>query len=175
MISATVPPGSTLLSCEELFSMSRIALFRLTLIALWLVLPAGCSSNEQDPQSAAASKLSAPDGPLTAADLERFLAVVQNHSEAMIPEFTPPDDDEALDMTAPAAELVALFRSEVRRLFDITRQGAIWERDGQWSQALATQKISAAQFAGLVRKVSLAIMRVRLDARVDIDQLVVQA
>src|SRR5207248_8091141 len=102
--------------------------------------------------------------PLTAADLDRFLAVVQSHSEAMIPEFTPPDEDESLDMNAPAEQLVESFRGEVNRLFDATRQGAIWERDKQWSQALDSQKISAERFAALVRKVSLAIMRVRLDA-----------
>jgi hypothetical protein len=112
---------------------------------------------------------------LSAADLERFLAVVQSHSEALIPEFTPPDDDESLDMDAPAAELVTSFRGEVKRLFDATRQGAIWDRDKQWSLALASQKISADRFASLVRKVSLAIMRVRLEARVDIDQLIVEA
>ena len=155
--------------------MSQLTLSRTTLIALLLLLPAGCSTKEQSPESAAAGSASAADVPLTAADLERFLAVVKDHSEAMIPEFTPPDEDESLDMNAPAAELVASFRGEVKRLFDAARQGAIWERDTQWSRALASQKISAEQFAALVRKVSLAIMRVRLEARVDVDQLVVQA
>ena len=155
--------------------MCRLTLSRPTLFALLLLLPAGCSSKEQTSENAAASSSSAAHGPLTAADLERFLAVVQNHSAAMIPEFTPPDEDESLDMQAPAAELVASFRGEVLRLFDTERQGAIWERDTQWSEALASQKISAERFAALVRKVSLAIMRVRLDARVDVDQLVAQA
>jgi hypothetical protein len=146
----------------------------LTLVVLLVLSGAGCSK-DQSFENAAAENPGAANLPLTAADLERFLAVVQNHSEGMIPEFTPPDESESLDLNASAEQLVESFRGEVRRLFDATRQGAIWERDKQWSQALAGQKISAEQFAALVRKVSLAIMRVRLDARVDVDQLVVQA
>jgi hypothetical protein len=154
--------------------MSRMASPRITLTVLALLLFAGCSKEPQSPENASEGS-NAADVPLTAADLDRFLAVVQNHSEAMIPEFTPPDEDEALDMEAPAEKLVESFRGEVRRLFDAARQGAIWERDRQWSQALISQKLSGDRFAALVRKVSLAIMRVRLDARVDVDQLVVEA
>lgn len=150
-------------------------LSRISLVSLLLLLPAGCSSNNQIAESASAEDSGVASVPLTAADLERFLAVVQNHSAAKIPEFTPPDENESLDLEAPAEQLVELYRDEVRRLFDVTRQGKIWERDRQWSKALVNQKISAERFAALVRKVSLAIMRVRLDARVDIDQLVVQA
>jgi hypothetical protein len=142
--------------------------------AFLLLVAIGCSSKDQSTESAADSSSSAVDVPLTAADLQRFLAVVQNHSEGMIPEFTPPDEDQSLDMDAPATELAASFRGEVKRLFDVRRQGAIWERDQQWSRALSSQKISAERFAVLVRRVSLAIMRVRL-ARVDVDQLVAQA
>ena len=155
--------------------MPQMASSRITLTALLLLLFAGCSREQQSAKNTAAENSNAPEVPLTAADLDRFLAVVQQHSEAMIPEFTPPDEDESLDMEAPAEKLVESYRGEVRRLFDAARQGAIWERDRQWSQALVSQKFSAEKFAALVRKVSLAIMRVRLDARVDVDRLVVEA
>lgn len=154
--------------------MFPIARRRLLLCLLLLVVGAGCSS-EQSREDAAAGNSGAVHVPLTAAELERFVAIVQKHSEKMIPEFTPPDENESLDMNGSAEQLVETYRGEVRRLFDAKRQGAIWERDDQWSQALASHKISAEQFAALVRRVSLAVMRVRLDARVDVDKLVVQA
>lgn len=112
---------------------------------------------------------------MTAADLDRFLSVVQSHEGALIPEFTPPDEDPSLDLDASAQELAASFRSQCRQLFDTERQGAIWQRDAEWSQALVTNKISPGQFAELVRDVSLAIMRVRLEARVDPARLVARA
>src|SRR6185436_7021409 len=102
------------------------------LVALLLLLGSGCS-NDQSTEKAAAENSGAPSVPLTAADLDCFLAVVQNHSEAMIPEFTPPDEDESLDLNAPGEKLVESFRGEVKRLFDANRQGAVWERDKQWS------------------------------------------
>ena len=154
--------------------MSRTNLSRMILVAWLLPLTAGCFSQEQTSESAASSRPGAADLPLATADLERFLAVVHNHSAALIPEFALPED-ESLDMDASAADLVASFRGQVQRLFDARRQGAIWESDEQWSQALASQKLSAERFATLVRKVSLSIMRVRLEARVDIDEVVVQA
>ena len=147
---------------------------RLTRVALLLLVVSGCSK-EQPLENAAIENSGAAGAPLTAAELDRFLAVVRSHSEAMIPEFTPPDEDESLDLNLPAEKLVESYRGEVPRLFDAARQGALWERETQWSQALAGQKMSAERFAALVRKVSLAIMRVRLDARVDVDQLVVEA
>ncbi|MBI3861264.1 MAG: hypothetical protein HY290_05155 [Planctomycetia bacterium] len=113
--------------------------------------------------------------PLSQTDVERFLAVVQNHEDALIPEFTPPDDDDPPDFTLPAKDIVACFRGKFRRVFDVERQGSVWERDEHWKQALSTQKISGARFASLVRNVSLAIMRVRLEARVDVSQLVTNA
>src|SRR5260221_337364 len=106
--------------------MCRNTISRLTLVVLLLLPGSGCSK-DQSAENAAAENSGAANVPLTAADLDRFLAVVQNHSEAMIPEFTPPDEDESLDMNAPAEKLVESFRGEVRRLFDATRQGAIWE------------------------------------------------
>src|SRR5258708_32309110 len=135
--------------------MSRLKASRVALFALLRVLLAGCSRSEQTPENAAAGKSRGADVSLTVADLERFLAVVQNHSEALIPEFTPPDEDESLDMDAPAAELVTSYRGEVNRLFDAARQGAIWEHDTQWSQALSRQHTSAKKIAGRVRKVTL--------------------
>jgi hypothetical protein len=140
---------------------------------LILMLLAGCSgsgieqgSSNDDPSAGRV---------LSSADLDRFLKIVEIHEGAMIPEFTPPEEDESLDLDAPAGALVASFQAQCRRLFNIARQGGIWKRDTRWSQALAASQISAEQFAALVRDVSLAIMRVRLEARVNVEALVKQA
>jgi hypothetical protein len=144
---------------------------RLTTFATLLFVLAGCSSNSGNPDVTADGSNSA----LTAADLDRFLSVVKCHEAAMIPEFTPPDEDPSLDLDAPAKELVTAFQNQCHRLFDAERQGKIWQRDTEWKQALAGSNISPRQFAALVRDVSLAIMRVRLEARVDLGQLVARA
>jgi hypothetical protein len=138
-----------------------------------LMLLAGCtrSGNEQGRAHDDASA----GHVLTSSDLDRFLKVVEIHEGAMIPEFTPPDEDESLDLNASAGELVASFQAQCRRLFNIERQGGIWKRDTQWSRALAGSQISPERFAALVRDVSLAIMRVRLEARVNVETLVKQA
>jgi hypothetical protein len=140
---------------------------------LILMLLAGCSGSGNE-QGTALDDASA-GRVLTSADLDRFLKVVEIHEGAMIPEFTPPEEDEALDLDAPSGELVASFQAQCRRLFNVERQGKIWKRDTEWSQALAGSQISAERFAALVRDVSLAIMRVRLEARVDVETLVKQA
>jgi hypothetical protein len=138
---------------------------------LILMLLAGCGSAGNEPGSANDDASRSGGRVLTSADIDRFLKVVETHEGAMIPEFTPPDEDESLDLNAPARELVASFQAQCRRLFDIERQGGIWKRDTQWSRILAGNQISAERFAALVRDVSLAIMRVRLEARVDVETL----
>jgi hypothetical protein len=144
---------------------------RLLTVATLLFALAGCSNSSEDSELAGGG----PPGTLTAVDLERFLAVVQNHEGAMIPEFTPPDEDPSFNFDGSAQELVTSFQAQCQRLFDVDRQGSIWQRDTEWAQALAGNKISPSRFAALVRDVSLAIMRVRLEARVDLDRLVSRA
>ncbi len=146
--------------------MSRL----LTIAALLLALT-GCSGSSDDPDVAGSGSPEA----LTDADLDRFLSIVHSHEGAIIPEFTPPDEDPRLDMNASASDLVASFQDQCRQLFDVERQGKIWERDTEWSQVLKGNRTSPVRFAALVRDVSLAIMRVRLEARVDLGRLVAQA
>jgi len=147
-------------------------MLRWPLFTIGICLFVGCARTPESPENAADETATRV---LTASDLDRFLATVQSHTEAMIPEFSAPDENSSLDPDAPAGELVAAVREQCRRLFDVERQGALWERDAEWSQAIAEGEISPARFAALVRDVSLAIMRVRLDARVDVDKLVAQA
>jgi hypothetical protein len=147
---------------------------RIASTILMLLCLAGCAGSDTDLETAAEHSPAA-DVPLTAADLDRFLAVVQHHSRDTMPEFTPLENEEPLDFDLPAAELVTVTRRQCGQLFDARRQGALWERDEKWKEAFAGQKISGARFALLVRSVSLAIMRVRLDARIDVAKLVVEA
>jgi len=144
---------------------------RLMTVAVLLTALAGCTSSSEDADLSAGGS----SGALTAADLERFLAVVQSHDGAMIPEFAPPEEDPSFNFDASAEELVTSFQAQCRQLFDVERQGSIWQRDTEWAQALAENKISPRRFAALVRDVSLSIMRVRLEARVDVDRLVSRA
>ena len=142
----------------------------LTIAALLLALT-GCSDSSSDPDVAGGRSPEA----LTDADLDRFLSVVHRHEGAKIPEFTPPDEDPMLDMNSSATELVASFQEQCRQLFDAERQGKVWARDTDWAQALKGSGTAPTRFAMLVRDVSLAIMRVRLEARVDLGRLVAQA
>jgi hypothetical protein len=144
---------------------------RLLTVAALLLALSGCSSSSEDSELGTGGS----PGALNAADLERFLAVVQSHDGAMIPEFAPPEEDPSFNFDASAQELVTSFQAQCRRLFDVERQGSIWQRDTEWAQALAGNKITPSRFAALVRDVSLAIMRVRLEARVDLDRLVSRA
>lgn len=153
-----------------MFRLDRPVLF---LIALWGCALAGCGRGDAPPE--AAGDAVSLEQPLDDADVQTFLAVVQHGSTAMIPEFSPPDDDEQIDLNGPARELVEAFRGQFQKVFDIERQGAAWDRDPHWKPALTAQKLSGAQFAALVRNVSLAIMRVRLEARVDVARLIAQA
>lgn len=145
-----------------------------TILLLLLLALAGCAGGDSDSETTAENSPAA-DVVLTAADLDRFLAVVQHHSRDTMPEFTPLENEDALDFDLPAGELVAATRRQCRQLFDARRQGALWERDARWKEAFAGQKISGERFALLVRSVSLAIMRVRLDARIDVAKLGVEA
>jgi hypothetical protein len=147
-------------------------MLRSLLIALLMLAITGCTDAKRPPEASAGD--SAPRI-LTASDLDRFLSCVRAHSEAMIPDFSPLDDDPTLNSESSGRDLVATFRDQVRQLFDVERQGAIWQRDLDWSQALADAQFSGTRFAALVRDVGLAVMRVRLEARVDVDKLVSQA
>lgn len=112
---------------------------------------------------------------LTADDLDRFLAIVRSNGEALIPEFEPPEDSAELDYSRPAAELANECRRQLGRVFDAERQAGIWSRDERWSQAFTKEKILPQDFAALVLRVSCAVMRVRVDARVDIDRVIANA
>src|SRR5204863_7101768 len=71
---ATVPRQFDHTVCGESPDMWHNTLSRICLVALLLLLPAGCSSNNQTAESASAEDSGAAIVPLTAADLERFLA-----------------------------------------------------------------------------------------------------
>lgn len=145
------------------------------ILALVLLVFAGCGGAAEDSKAARATSAGSAGEALTAVDVERFLKVVHDHEEAMIPEFTPPDEEESLDPMASASALVESYQTQCRRLFDVERQGSIWRRDTQWSRAMARSKIAPDRFAALVRDVSLAIMRVRLESRIDVARLVTEA
>jgi hypothetical protein len=133
----------------------------------------GCNRPEPNEPTRSTRKLRTPADPLTPADLDRFLAVVHSHGNA-IPEFTPDEEDAALDYKAGAKGLVSDVRIRLRRMFDAQRQGDAWAQDADWSQAFSRHRISGPEFAALVRSISCAVMRVRLK-KIDVNRLVTNA
>lgn len=135
----------------------------------------GCGGGDAPSAADARSRLKTPADPLTPADLDRVLAIVQSHGGAAMPEFAPAADDAVLDYESRAKDLVSDIRQRLQELFDANRQGRVWANDETWGRALAQHETSGPEFAALVRSVSCAVMRVRLNARVDIDRLVANA
>lgn len=115
--------------------------------------------------------LKAPSDPLAAADLERFLQVIESHPDRKVPEFTAPDDDQGIHEADAAAVLVAQSREQFHRFLDPQRQGDLWARDSQWAAILQRQQMPPAEFAALVAAVSCAVTRARLDGRADLGEL----
>src|SRR5260221_11735814 len=152
---AKLRPGSTPMISEE-GSMSRL------ISAFVLLVLAGCAGADEVPDTSAADSSGSAAEALTAADVERFLKVVHDHKEAMIPEFTPPDEEEPLDSLASASQLVESFQPQCRPLFDVRRQGAIWKRDTPGSPAMAVSNIGPAPVAPRVSHESRASKRVML-------------
>jgi len=145
---------------------------------LWvgaLLLVAGCGGNGT-PEPSAKVRLKSPSDPLAAGDIDRFLAIVHAQGGSTIPEFTPDEGESPLNYQKRATDLVDTIRSRFHWLFDANRQGEVWQRDEAWARSFEQQQITAPEFAALVRSISCAVMRVRLDGRkVDVPQLLVNA
>jgi hypothetical protein len=145
-------------------------------LALFVVFAvAGCGGTSTSPGDPQAGRLKSLADPLTAADLDRLLAVVETHGGGEMPEFTPAEENQSIDFKGRARDLVSESRGQLGQLFDAKRQGQIWEDDEKWTQSFAQHQVTGPQFAALVRNVSCAIMRVRLSVRVDVDRLVANA
>jgi hypothetical protein len=140
-------------------------------ISAWLLAACfliGCShsGSETADSTAPASKPQAFGEP----EMQTFLAVVRRHESKLIPEFAP-EDNEPPDFSLPAPELAAWFRDKLHQVYDAERQGAAWENDPHWQKALEAQHISGTRFASFARQVTLAVLRIRLEARGDLGQL----
>lgn len=142
-----------------------------TMLLLFLVCGAifGCGKTAEPLADNGPVRTPADD--MTTDDLERFLRIVRAHPLGQVPEFAASRQDDALDETLPAEQLVAHFREQFRTQFDPRRQGERWRDEPMWSKLLSAEKVSPTEFAGLVAGVSCAVARVRLDSRMDIDHL----
>lgn len=136
---------------------------------------AGCWTSDVANAPPPPEVLKAPADPLTPADVEQFLRVVRALPPGMAAEFTSPADDSSVNQSLSGTALVQEFRARFQKLFDPRRQGAAWARDEAWMRVLADQHQRPAQFAALMRNVSCAVTRVRLQSRLDVDQLVARA
>lgn len=135
----------------------------------------GCGTSEVADAPRPVEVLKAPTDPVTPADLEGFLQIVRSLPQGKSPEYTSPANEAAVDQSLPGKTLVEEYRARFRKFFDPRRQGAVWARDDEWRQLLSRNRLTPAQFAALMRNVSCAITRVRLQSRFDVDRLVTQA
>lgn len=152
--------------------MRRVIWSALGMSLVFLAVP-GCEEGVSDlPEPLPVSgPLKTPADPLTAAELDRFLKIVQAHPQQRAPEFSPPDEDGGVREEESVTALVAESRARYRKFFDPQRQGDVWAKDREWSRVLHQQGIAPAEFAALVARVSCAIARVRLEGRTDLPEL----
>jgi hypothetical protein len=144
---------------------------RRMLLILVAVTVSACGGDGSLDPVAQAPRIRLPSDPITSADLDRFLAVIEARGDSVVPEFSPPNDDDSLDHRLSGSDLASRFRRQFHNVFDVERQGAAWEEDEKWSRALDRQNVSSVEFAGLVRSISCSVMSVRLKARIDMGRL----
>ena len=145
------------------------------LLPVVIILLCGCGEEGAETPVTRAPQVRKVSDPLTASDLDHFLRVIEARGDSVIPEFSPPTDDDSLDHRLSGKELADRFRKQFHHVFDVERQAEVWNDDEQWSRAFERQNVSSVEFAGLVRSISCSVMRVRLNARVDIARLLENA
>jgi len=116
-----------------------------------------------------------PADPLTPAEIELFLAMVQAHPRRRAPEFSNDGDDRPIDDTLRPRNMVAAFHERFARLFDPQTQGAVLAGQGDWAKLLTQYKLAPADFAALVTRVSCAVTRLQLDGKYRFSELVEKA
>jgi len=138
-----------------------------------LTLLAGCHDagpgGEGGPS--AGKPLKSPADRLSDREIELLIAVAGGHEQGQIPEFAMAAEDAPLDSEQPARRLEAAFQAQFEKLFDPQRQGEVWTRLPSWSSALRRHGADPAEFAALVRNVGCAVMRARLESRIDLQRL----
>lgn len=116
-----------------------------------------------------------PADPLTPAEIELFLAMVQAHPRRRAPEFSNDGDDRPIDDALRPRSMVAAFHERFARLFDPQTQGAALATQGDWAKLLTKYKLVPADFAALVTRVSCAVTRLQLDGQFKFSDLVEKA
>lgn len=147
-------------------------------VAVILLLVSGCGEahTESVPSvPTARSESPAPadpsvDEPLTDADVQTFLAVVQDLPGGQVPSLTA----KSLDVTGADSSPQALahaWRTEFRRRFDPAYHASLWADDEQLQSVLARHELTAADFASLVMRISFAMTSLVLESRLDVGEL----
>lgn len=133
------------------------------------VLLLGCGQSTTPSQT---GKIPAVNDPLSVNEIDQFLKLVARLPGKRVPEFTPDKRrDREIDTGLPPRALVGLYRDQFRLLFDAKRQGELWRRDQQLSQACSNNAWTPAQLAGYIRSISCAVTRHKLQGKHDIEQL----
>jgi hypothetical protein len=150
--------------------------FRRWSCLLATVLAAGCAeSNQGSGAASSGTSYKSPADRLAQHEIELLVAVASAHEQGLIPEFSVPADEEPLDAERSARELEAEFQIRFQRLFDPARQGDVWARSPSWAKVLQGNRADPSEFAAIVRNVGCAIMRARLESRVNLARLLENA
>lgn len=129
----------------------------------------------QQPEGPARPVAKTAADPLTPAEIELFLAMVQAHPRRKAPEFTNEGDDRPIDDALLPRNMVIAFHERFQRLFDPQAQGAVLAAQGDWAKLLTKYKVAPSEFAALVTRVSCAVTRLQLDGRFRFADLVSKA
>ncbi|QDU41525.1 hypothetical protein Mal4_58930 [Maioricimonas rarisocia] len=152
---------------------------RLTLI---LLSASGCgeTATETVPSiptarsEASASSQQSIDAPLTDADVQTFLTVVEALPDGQVPALRAKSLDVTGADSSPAA-LARAWRAEFRRRFDPGYHAALWAEDETLQTVLAEHHLTPAEFASLVMRISFAMTSLAVESRLDVSELTAQS
>lgn len=137
-------------------------------IVVGLISVGGCQDSSPPPAATTALKTTAE--PLTDAELQRFLRLIERLPEGRVPEFTPAEQP-PLDTLLPPKVLVSEFRSRYRQLSDPTRQGEVWDASLDLSKSAQQEGWNSAQLAAFIRCLSCAVMKSQLADKHDLNAI----
>lgn len=135
-------------------------------VMMGLIGVIGCEQ-AASPSPVATTALKTTAEPLTKAELQRFLRLIERLPEGRVPEFTPTEQP-PLDTLLPPKVLVSEFRARYRQLSDPNRQGEVWDASLDLSKSAQQEGWTSAQLAAFIRCLSCAVMKSQLTEKHDL-------
>lgn len=107
------------------------------------------------------------DDPLTEDEVATFLKVIDDLPGGTVPEFEPLSQVTASDRLR-AEQLADIYRQEYRAMFDASRHGERWRKDGRLMQTFERFHVEPEDFAALMIRMSCAVAANAISSRVDL-------